>query len=55
MSPEAFADGIRRCLAAPFDPVVIRRHAEQFGRQRFLDEIEARIAETLAAPREAQW
>jgi glycosyltransferase involved in cell wall biosynthesis len=52
---EAFADGIRRCLSAPFDPAVIRRHAEQFSRERFSDEIEARIAETLAAPREARW
>jgi glycosyltransferase involved in cell wall biosynthesis len=54
-SAEAFAEGIRRCVATPFDSAVIRRHAERFSRQRFLDEIDARISETLAAPREARW
>jgi glycosyltransferase involved in cell wall biosynthesis len=54
-SAEAFADGIRRCLAAGFDPAVIRRHAEPFNPERFLNEIDARISETLDAPREARW
>jgi glycosyltransferase involved in cell wall biosynthesis len=54
-SPEAFAEGIRRCLAAPFEQGRIRRHAEQFSRERFLSELDARIAETLAAPREVRW
>jgi glycosyltransferase involved in cell wall biosynthesis len=39
-SVEAFADGILRALDTPFDSVAIRRHAEQFGRERFGNEIE---------------
>jgi glycosyltransferase involved in cell wall biosynthesis len=40
-SVEAFADGILRAIATPFDSAAIRRHAEQFGRERFGSEIEA--------------
>src|SRR5438477_4121052 len=36
----AFADAIGRALAARFDAGVIRRHAEQFSRERFGDEME---------------
>jgi glycosyltransferase involved in cell wall biosynthesis len=38
-SAAAFADGIRRALAASFDPAVIRTNAERFSRERFVDEI----------------
>jgi hypothetical protein len=38
---EAFAAGIAQALATAFDASVIRTHAEQFGRTRFGDEIEA--------------
>jgi glycosyltransferase involved in cell wall biosynthesis len=55
-SPEAFADAIRRALDAPFDTRSIRRHAETFGRQRFLETFRTAIEETMTAPaREASW
>jgi len=38
-SAPAFADGIARALSASFDRAAIRRHAERFSRERFLDEI----------------
>jgi glycosyltransferase involved in cell wall biosynthesis len=55
-APDAMAAGIRRALGAPFDAAVIRRHAEQFGRQRFSLAFRSLIEETLAAPAaEASW
>jgi glycosyltransferase involved in cell wall biosynthesis len=45
---EAFADAIGRALRHPFDPAAIRRHAEEFGRERFGDAIEALVHEELA-------
>jgi glycosyltransferase involved in cell wall biosynthesis len=55
-SPEAFAAGIRRALEAPFEPAAIRRHAETFGRARFVEAFRAMIEETMSAPAgEAAW
>ncbi len=42
-SPEAFADGISRAMSAGFDRRAIRRHAEQFSRERFVSEIDALV------------
>ncbi|MQA29803.1 MAG: glycosyltransferase [Luteitalea sp.] len=42
-SPQAFAKAIDDALMRPFDPAVIRRHAEHFSRERFGDEIEALV------------
>jgi glycosyltransferase involved in cell wall biosynthesis len=42
-SPEAFADAISRAADTRFDAAEIRRHAEQFGRERFLREISALV------------
>jgi glycosyltransferase involved in cell wall biosynthesis len=42
-SPDAFADGISRAMTRRFDPGLIRRHAERFGRERFGDEMAALI------------
>jgi len=42
-SPEAFADGIVRAMAARFDRAAIRSHAERFGRERFGDEMQQLI------------
>jgi glycosyltransferase involved in cell wall biosynthesis len=42
-TPAAFADAIDRTLAARFDRSAIRRHAEQFSRQRFGNEMQALI------------
>lgn len=43
LSLPAFADAITEALSRPFDPAVIRRHAERFSRERFGDEIEALV------------
>jgi glycosyltransferase involved in cell wall biosynthesis len=45
----AFAGAITRAMRTPFDPAGIRRHAERFSRVRFGDQIEALVAETVAA------
>jgi glycosyltransferase involved in cell wall biosynthesis len=45
-SPAAFADAIYRAMDRRFEPAPIRRHAEQFGRARFGDEIEALVHQT---------
>jgi len=39
LSADAFADGISRAMSSTFDRAVIRRHAEQFSRERFVDQI----------------
>ncbi len=44
-TPQAFCDGIRRAIDHPFDPMVIRRHAQRFSRTRFAEEMAAMIAE----------
>jgi glycosyltransferase involved in cell wall biosynthesis len=44
----AFAEAIANVLDARFDPAAIRRHAEQFGRQRFVEDIAEVIDETVA-------
>jgi glycosyltransferase involved in cell wall biosynthesis len=54
-SPAALADGIRRALAAQFQPAAIRTHALRFGRGRFAAEMKAVIDETLAAPGGTRW
>lgn len=55
-SAEALASGIRRALDGPFDPAVIRRHAEAFGVERFKTEFRAAVDATLSAPAgEASW
>ena len=47
-TPGAFADAIAASMNHAFDPIVIRRHAERFGRARFGDEMSALIAEHTA-------
>ena len=42
-TPAAFADAIDRTIAARFDRSAIRRHAEQFSRERFGDEMQSLI------------
>jgi glycosyltransferase involved in cell wall biosynthesis len=48
-SVEAFADAVSAALAQRFDTAAIRRHAEQFGRVRFGDEMEALVREPWEA------
>ena len=43
LSAAAFADGISRAMSASFDRTVIRRHAEQFSRERFVHQIAALV------------
>lgn len=47
MSVDAFADAVDRAVHTPFDRSTIRRHAEQFGRERFGDELETLVREPL--------
>ena len=42
-SAAAFADGIARALATRFDAALIRRQAERFSRERFVDEISREV------------
>ncbi len=42
-SAPAFADGIARALAAPFDRAAIRGNAERFSRDRFITEMAALV------------
>jgi glycosyltransferase involved in cell wall biosynthesis len=54
-TPQAFAEAIAAAVDQPFDPVAIRRHAEQFGRARFGDEMTALVRDTLQAPERSAW
>jgi glycosyltransferase involved in cell wall biosynthesis len=54
-SPDALADGMRSILASRFDATTIRAHAERFGRERFVREMQTVIAQTLAGPGDAGW
>jgi glycosyltransferase involved in cell wall biosynthesis len=48
---DAFAAGIRLALTQQFDPGVIRRHAERFGRARFASEMSAAVVRVLEDPK----
>jgi glycosyltransferase involved in cell wall biosynthesis len=52
-SPEAFAAALGRLPTHSFDAHVIRRHAERFSKQVFLDGIARQIDDLLQAPPEA--
>jgi glycosyltransferase involved in cell wall biosynthesis len=43
--PDAFAEAIAQAVDRPFDATAIRRHAQQFSRARFGDQMAALIAE----------
>lgn len=47
LSAPAFADAIRSTLGRQFDRAAIRRHAERFSRERFGDEFQTIVDETL--------
>jgi glycosyltransferase involved in cell wall biosynthesis len=51
----ALADAMNRAAARAWDRMRIRRHAERFGRQRYLNEMTAVIEETLNAPVTRRW
>jgi glycosyltransferase involved in cell wall biosynthesis len=50
----AFAEAVSRALSHRFDTGAIRRHAERFGRERFGDEIEALVSDTMQA-KQTRW
>ena len=47
-TPEALAAAVRSFRDEQFDPQVIRRHAEQFDTQRFLDRFERFVEDRIA-------
>jgi glycosyltransferase involved in cell wall biosynthesis len=49
LSADAFADAIADTARRRFDAAAIRTHAERFGRERFGDEMEALVHESLRA------
>jgi glycosyltransferase involved in cell wall biosynthesis len=52
---ESLSAGMRRAAGIQWDADRIRRHAEQFSRQRFVREIERVVDETLTAPATQRW
>jgi hypothetical protein len=46
----AFAAGIDRLSRSYFDPAVIKRHAEKFSVERFVDTIRGYVDHTLTVP-----
>jgi glycosyltransferase involved in cell wall biosynthesis len=52
---QALADGLRRVSDREWDSVQIRRQAECFSRDRFVQEIEHAIEETMTAPPGQRW
>ena len=52
---EALAEGMTRAAATPWDAARIRRHAERFSRQRFIQEIQRVVDDTLSAPAGQRW
>jgi glycosyltransferase involved in cell wall biosynthesis len=53
--PGPLAEGLRDAVSRRFDEGRIRRHAEQFSRERFADRIRACVDDTLAAPEGTRW
>ncbi len=51
LSGPAFADGISRAVAASYDAETIRRNAERFSRERFVNEISGAITALSEGPR----
>jgi glycosyltransferase involved in cell wall biosynthesis len=52
---ESLALALVRARNTRFDTSTIRAHAEQFSRERHIDQMRALIAETMAAPDGTRW
>jgi glycosyltransferase involved in cell wall biosynthesis len=52
-SAPALADGIARALSASFDRATIRRNAERFSRERFVNEISELVAPSTGSGQDA--
>jgi hypothetical protein len=46
---------LKRAASIEWDAAKIRRHAERFSRQRFINEIQHIVDETLSAPAGQRW
>ena len=49
-TPEAFAEAIRAVMAKPFESTVIREHAERFGHDRFIREMDTVLSDPAGGP-----
>ena len=54
-SVDALAEGLTRAATMTWEPARIRRHAERFSRQRFVNEIQQVVSDTLGAPAGHRW
>jgi glycosyltransferase involved in cell wall biosynthesis len=52
---EALAGALDAAARAAFDPARLRRHAEQFSRDRYVARMRAVVDETMAAPDGSRW
>jgi glycosyltransferase involved in cell wall biosynthesis len=55
LSAESLAAALERARSISFDRSVLRRHAEQFARERYIGQMRAVIEDTLAAPAGTRW
>jgi glycosyltransferase involved in cell wall biosynthesis len=55
LSTASLTDALQRARATVFDRSVLRRHAEQFARERYIQQMRAVIDDTLAAPAGTRW
>ena len=54
-SIRSLTSALRRAQTIPFDRPALRRHAEQFARERHVQRMRAVIEDTLAAPAGTRW
>jgi glycosyltransferase involved in cell wall biosynthesis len=54
-STASLTTALQRARATAFDRSVLRSHAEQFARERYIQEMRAVIDDTLAAPTGTRW
>jgi glycosyltransferase involved in cell wall biosynthesis len=52
---DSLAAGLKRAASIDWDAAKIRRHAERFSRQRFINDIQLIVDETLNAPVGQRW
>ena len=52
---ESLSAALTRAASIPWDAAKIRRHAEQFSRARFVNEIQHIVSDTLSAPAGQRW
>ena len=55
LSASSLTAALQRARSIPFDRSVLRRHAEQFARDRYIGQMRAVIEDTLAAPTGTRW